>query len=65
MYFREKKMSKTTAIKVLDHAMIGPEGVDNCNKFIDILGLRSLFPLFMKSPAANRKAGPNKQELEG
>lgn len=62
---REKKMSRTSALKVLDHAMIGPEGVDNCQKFVDILGLGRIFPLFIKTPKAHKKAGPNKRELEG
>lgn len=62
--FREKKMSRNSAIKVLNHAMTGPEGVDNCQKFIDILGLRTIFPLFMKTPSKGR-AGPSHAELEG
>jgi len=62
---REKKMSRTSALKVLDHAMIGPEGGDNCQKFVDILGLGRIFPLFIKTPKAHKKAGPNKRELEG
>lgn len=45
--------------------MVGVEGVDNCQKFVDILGLRTIFPLFMKTPKAHKKAGPSKQELEG
>lgn len=28
--------------------MQGAEGTENCSKFIEFLGLRSLFPLFMK-----------------
>jgi len=58
-------MSRTSSLKVLDHAMIGPEGVDNCQKFVDILGLGRIFPLFIKTPKAHKKAGPNKRELEG
>lgn len=61
---REKKMSRNSAIKVLNHAMTGAEGQDNCQKFIEILGLRSLFPLFMKTPK-QAKAGPSPDELEG
>ncbi|ESN93775.1 hypothetical protein HELRODRAFT_186075 [Helobdella robusta] len=60
----KKKLCRTSAIKVLNHSMVGSEGVDNCNKFIDILGLRTIFPLFMKPPHVHKKAGPNKQELE-
>lgn len=62
---REKKLSRTSALKVLDHAMIGPEGTDNCHKFVDILGLRTIFPLFMKTPKKMRKAGVSDKEHEG
>ena len=65
IFHREKKLSRCSAVKVLNHAMTGPEGADNCQKFIDILGLRSVFPLFMKTPKINKKAGPKKEELEG
>uniref|UniRef100_A0A674EEC7 Beta-catenin-like protein 1 n=1 Tax=Salmo trutta TaxID=8032 RepID=A0A674EEC7_SALTR len=57
LMLREKKMSRTSALKVLDHGMIGPEGSDNCHKFVDILGLRTIFPLFMKTPKKMKKAG--------
>ncbi|XP_056011706.1 beta-catenin-like protein 1 [Ostrea edulis] len=63
LMLREKKMSRNSAIKVLNHAMTGQEGVDNCQKFVDILGLRTVFPLFMKTPGKG-KAGPSPAELE-
>lgn len=58
-------MSRTSALKVLDHAMIGPEGADNCHKFVDILGLRTIFPLFMKTPKKMKKTGTSEKEHEG
>lgn len=57
-------MSRNSGIKVLNHAMTGQEGADNCQKFVDILGLRTIFPLFMKTPSKGR-AGPSPAELEG
>ncbi|XP_054722689.1 beta-catenin-like protein 1 [Uloborus diversus] len=57
LMLREKKMSKNGALKVLDHATCGAEGADNCNKLVDILGLRSVFPLFMKTPRRGRRRG--------
>ena len=48
-------MSRNGALKVLNHALIGPEGKDNCHKFIDILGLRTIFPLFMKTPKKTKR----------
>jgi beta-catenin-like protein 1 len=56
-FYREKKKSRSGALRVLDHAMTGPEGADNCIKFVDVLGLRSLFPLFMKTPKKTKRAG--------
>ncbi|XP_053309605.1 beta-catenin-like protein 1 [Spea bombifrons] len=64
LMLREKKMSRCSALKVLDHAMIGPEGTDNCHKFVDILGLRTIFPLFMKSPKKMKKSGVSEKEHE-
>ena len=50
-------MSRNSALKVIDHALSGKEGIENCEKFIEILGLRTLFPLFMKTPKRNKKSG--------
>ncbi|XP_066584208.1 beta-catenin-like protein 1 [Prorops nasuta] len=55
LMLREKKISRNGSLKVLDHAMSGPDGKENCTKFVDILGLRTIFPLFMKTPAKNRR----------
>ncbi|CAJ0561095.1 unnamed protein product, partial [Mesorhabditis spiculigera] len=51
LMLRERKQSRESALKVLDHATTGPEGKENCAKFVEILGLRTLFPLFMRTPA--------------
>ena len=48
LFCREKKLSRRSSLKVLDYSMQGAEGTENCSKFIEFLGLRSLFPLFMK-----------------
>uniref|UniRef100_A0A7N9AZH3 Beta-catenin-like protein 1 n=1 Tax=Mastacembelus armatus TaxID=205130 RepID=A0A7N9AZH3_9TELE len=65
LMLREKKMSRTSALKVLDHGMIGPEGADNCHKFVDILGLRTIFPVFMRTPKKMKKTGASEKEHEG
>lgn len=57
LMLREKKMSRNSALKVLDHAMNGPDGAGNCMKFIEILGLRTLFPIFMRPPKRQKKTG--------
>ncbi|XP_038067926.1 beta-catenin-like protein 1 [Patiria miniata] len=64
LMLREKKLSRHSALKVLDHAMTGPEGTENCTKFIDILGLRSLFPLFMKTPKIRKKSSSPQEHEE-
>uniref|UniRef100_W5LCE0 Catenin, beta like 1 n=1 Tax=Astyanax mexicanus TaxID=7994 RepID=W5LCE0_ASTMX len=64
LMLRSKKLSRTSSLKVLDHGMIGPEGSDNCHKFVDILGLRTIFPLFMKTPKKMRKTGISDKEHE-
>ena len=64
LMLREKKMSRNSALKVLDHAMSGPEGSSNCSRFVDILGLRTLFPLFMRPPKKNKKVGTSKKDYE-
>lgn len=55
LMLREKKLSRNGSLKVLDYAMSGADGKDNCNKFVDILGLRTIFPLFMKTPKRSKR----------
>nr|CAG4645437.1 EOG090X03ST [Lynceus sp. MCZ IZ 141354] len=64
LMLREKKHSRTGALKVLNHALTGPEGRDNCQKFVDILGLRTIFPLFMKTPKKQKRKGLSAEEFE-
>ncbi|CAF1612332.1 unnamed protein product, partial [Didymodactylos carnosus] len=61
---KEKKASRNGALRTLNFAMTGSEGKDNCQKIVDILGLRTIFPLFMKPPKGNRKAGETRAENE-
>lgn len=63
LMLREKKLSRNGALRVLDHALNLTEGSDCCNKFVDILGLRTIFPLFMKTPSKHGKKGLSKQEV--
>lgn len=65
LMLREKKLSRNGALRVLDHALTGSEGADCANKFVDILGLRTIFPLFIKTPSKHGKRGLTKQEHEG
>jgi beta-catenin-like protein 1 len=45
---REKKMSRIRAFKVIDHALTGNESQELAHRFIEILGLKTLFAAFMK-----------------
>ena len=56
--------TRSGALKVLNHALIGVEGKDNCTKFVDILGLRTIFPLFMKTPKKSQRKGVSAEEHE-
>lgn len=47
LMLKEKKLSSTRAIKTLDHAMQGTAGIDLCEKFVELLGLKTLFSAFM------------------
>jgi beta-catenin-like protein 1 len=64
LMLREKKLSRNGALKVLDYACSGPDGKENCMKFIDILGLRTIFPLFMKTPKKNKQRTVSSEEFE-
>jgi beta-catenin-like protein 1 len=44
---RRKNLAKYRALKVLDHALSGDEGSANCEKFVECLGLKTLFSFFM------------------
>jgi len=45
---KEKMMSRMRSIKVLDHALSTPDGLSNCERFVEIFGLKSLFAAFMR-----------------
>ena len=64
LMLKGKKFSRVSALKVLDHAMCNKEGKDNCIKFIDVYGLRSVFPAFMKPPKRTGKLGGGEKEHE-
>ena len=45
---REGKMSRPKALRILDHALGGPEGAACCEKLVEAAGLRTIFTVFMK-----------------
>lgn len=63
LMLQSKKLSRRSCLKVLNHAMCGKEGKENCEKFVDIFGLGSLFPAFMKTPKGVNK-GTHSEDTE-
>ena len=64
LMLREKKLSRNGALKVLDYACSGIDGRENCQKLVDILGLRTIFPLFMKTPKKHKTRLLSSEEYE-
>lgn len=44
---KDKMLARNRAIKVLDHALTGDAGTAACERFVEVLGLKSLFAAFM------------------
>lgn len=64
LMLREKKQARQSALKVLNHATSGQEGVENCNKLVEMLGLRTIFPLFMRTPSKTKRKDTTPDEHE-
>jgi beta-catenin-like protein 1 len=45
---REGKMSKSRALRLMDHALGGQSGAEVCEKLVEAAGLKVVFSLFMK-----------------
>lgn len=50
---REGKMSKNRALRLLDHALGGPNGAACCDKLVEAAGLKVVFTMFMKKVHAS------------
>jgi len=55
LILREQKNARSGALKVLSYAMNNLEGKENCESFVELLGLAILFPLFMKPFSSSKK----------
>ena len=64
LMLKEKKYSCRSALKVLNHAMCTVEGRGNCVKFVEVYGLRSLFPAFMRTLKKTKKGASADVEYE-
>lgn len=47
LMLKAKNLSRPRAIKTLDHALQGREGAPLCERFVESLGLKTLFAVFM------------------
>ncbi|KAH6683126.1 Catenin-beta-like protein [Halenospora varia] len=45
---REGKMSKSRALRLIDHALGGQSGAEVCDKLVEAAGLKVIFTMFMK-----------------
>ncbi|KAI9858901.1 MAG: hypothetical protein M1813_007203 [Trichoglossum hirsutum] len=50
---REGKMSKPRALRLLDHAVGGPDGIEVCERLVEAAGLKTIFSMFMKKQDNN------------
>lgn len=57
LMMKEKLQSRSRSIKTLDYAMSGPSGTALCEAFIEALGLKSLFSIFMGNSNKKQKSG--------
>lgn len=52
-----KMNARCSALKVLNFALSNTESTKLCEQFVDTLGLKTIFPCFMKSPSAKYLKG--------
>ncbi|GAA5847831.1 hypothetical protein JCM9279_006655 [Rhodotorula babjevae] len=55
LMLKGKNLSRTRAIKALDHALQGREGAPLCERFVEALGLKTLFAAFMGRSDGSKK----------
>jgi beta-catenin-like protein 1 len=64
LMLREKKASREGALRVLSYVTAVPDGIENCDHFVEMFGLRVLFPLFMKTPSKTKRKDTTPVEHE-
>ncbi|KAF8914668.1 DUF1716-domain-containing protein [Mucidula mucida] len=57
LMMKDKLQSRSRSIKTLDYAMSGPDGTAACEAFIEALGLKTLFSVFMGKLHKKQKSG--------
>ncbi|KAH8923689.1 DUF1716-domain-containing protein [Atractiella rhizophila] len=64
MMMMEKAMARTRAIKVLSHALSGPDGTELCHRFVNVRGLKTLFSAFMgKNSKKSESRGEDEEHI--
>ncbi|BEI86139.1 hypothetical protein CcaverHIS002_0604260 [Cutaneotrichosporon cavernicola] len=65
LILKKKQLSSLRALKVLDYALQSEAGSNSCERFVEMLGLKTLFSLFMgKADKKKRQASPNFEDDE-
>ncbi|KAK4046878.1 hypothetical protein OIV83_005774 [Microbotryomycetes sp. JL201] len=65
LMLKDKKLSKTRAIKTLDYALQSRSGIPLCEQFVEALGLKTLFAAFMgKGNSAKKGTGLTPTDIE-
>lgn len=68
LLMKQKKMARIRAVKVVNHALLSPSGYALAHKWIEILGLKTLFAAFMRKGIKDFKKtykGFSEKEEEG
>lgn len=61
---REGKMSKPRALRLLDHALGGPDGAACCERLVEAVGLKTTFTMFMKKVLYMSTHGPKPAKIK-
>lgn len=63
LILRSREAARLCALRVLDHALGGAHGAPQCERFVEALGLRSLFAVYMQADGRGR-AAPGAADFE-
>ncbi|GAA6003520.1 hypothetical protein JCM10207_000372 [Rhodosporidiobolus poonsookiae] len=56
LMLKAKNLARSRAIKALDHALQGRAGEKLCERFVEVLGLKTLFAIFMGKGSSKKAA---------
>ncbi|CAK9784487.1 DUF1716-domain-containing protein [Cutaneotrichosporon oleaginosum] len=65
LILKKKQLSSLRALKVLDYGLQTEAGANSCERFVEMLGLKTMFSFFMgKTDKKKRQAAPNFEDDE-